>query len=163
MVEESTASRSVLKPVLGGILVLAALVAAICFRAELWEFLKLVGRQARFVLTEWVPNHPGQATATLVFILLSFAINWIAHVRGRFRAWVFAVVVELGLWLLFWYGAVIIPPLNEMIGTNIEKMTFTTVIVSGLVVFVITGAIFWFLETREEWNKYRRRHHVDED
>jgi hypothetical protein len=163
MVEESTASRSVLKPVLGGILLLVALVAAIYFRAEVWEFLKLVGRQIRFILTDWIPDHPGQAAVTLAFIVLAFAINWIAHVRGRLRAWIFAVVFELGLWVVFWYGAVVIPPLNEMIGLNVEQMTLTTVLVSGLVIFLITGAIFWFLESKEEWNKYRRRHHVDED
>ena len=162
MVEESTASRSILKPVLGGILVLAALVAAIFFRAELWEFLKLVGRQVRYVLTEWIPDHPGQAVAVLAFIVIAFVINWIAHVRGRFRAWVFAVVIELGLWLLFWYG-LFIPSIKDLIGLDVEQMNFRTVMISGLVIIGLTGAIFWFLETREEWNKYRRRHHVDED
>ena len=162
MVEESTASRSILKPILGGILVLVALVAAIYFRAELWEFLKLVGRQVRYVLTEWIPDHPGQAVAVAAFIVIAFVINWIAHVRGRFRAWVFAVVIELGLWLLFWYG-LLIPSIKDLIGLEVEQMNFRTVMISGLVIIGLTGAIFWFLETREEWNKYRRRHHVDED
>ena len=162
MVEESTASRSILKPILGGILVLVALVAAIYFRAELWEFLKLVGRQVRYVLTEWIPDHPGQAVAVLAFIVIAFVINWIAHIRGRFRAWVFAVVIELGLWLLFWYG-LFIPSIKDLIGLEVEQMNFRTVMISGLVIIGLTGAIFWFLESKEEWNKYRRRHHVDED
>jgi hypothetical protein len=162
MVEESTASRSILKPILGGILVLVALVAAIYFRAELWEFLKLVGRQVRYVLTEWIPDHPGQAVAVLAFIVIAFVINWIAHIRGRFRAWVFAVVIELGLWLLFWYG-LFIPSIKDLIGLEVEQMNFRTVMISGLVIIGLTGAIFWFLESKEEWNKYRRRHHVDDD
>jgi hypothetical protein len=30
-------------------------------------------------------------------------------------------------------------------------------------VIALTGLIFWILEAREEWNKYRRRHNADDD
>lgn len=163
MVQQSSASRSFLKPVVGGLIVLAALVAAIYFRVELWEFIKVASRAIGTVLTDWIPNHPGQAAATAVFAVVAFALNWVAHVRGRLRAWIFALVVEIGLWVLFWYGAVVIPPLNELIGTNVEKMTLATVFISAAVVIGLTGLVFWILELREEWNKYRRRHHVDDD
>lgn len=163
MVEQSSARRSFLKPVVGGLVVLGALVAAIYFRVELWEFIKVASRAIGEVLTDWIPNHPGQAAAVAVFAVVAFALNWIAHVRGRVRAWVFALIVEAGLWVLFWYGAFVIPPLNELMGTDIERMTWATVFVSALVVIALTGAVFWFLETKEEWSKYRRRHHVDDD
>jgi len=93
-------------------------------------------------------------------VALAFVLNWLAHVRGRLRAWIFAIVLEIGLWLLFWFGAGI-PPLNELMGLNIEKMGATTVILSGLIVIALTGAIFWWLEAREEWRRYR--HRVDTD
>jgi hypothetical protein len=162
MAQESTTSRSILKPALGGLFVIVAIIAVIYFRAEVWDFLKLAGRQIRFVLTDWVPNHPGQAAVTLGFMVLAFVLNWIAHIRGRLRAWIFAIVVEAGLWLLFWYS-VLIPSLNELTGLNVEQMTFKTVAISGAVIILVTGALFWFLESKEEWSKYRRRHHVDDD
>ncbi|HEX6869569.1 MAG TPA: hypothetical protein VF163_00600 [Micromonosporaceae bacterium] len=164
MVDQRSDSRSrgLLTPVLGGIALIAALVAAIAFRAELWEFLKWLGRTVGTWLTDWVPDHPRETGAILGFAVVAFAINWIAHVRGRFRAWVFALVVEVGLWLLFWYGPGI-PSLNDLVGLNIPTMSATAIVVSAAVVIALTGALFWFLEVREEWRKYRRRHHVEED
>ena len=158
-----SSERSLLAPVVGGIALIVALVLAIYFRSELWRGAKWLGDATGTWATEWVPDHPGQTTAIVGFVVLSFLLNWIAHVRGRLRAWVFAIVVELGLWLLFWLGAIILPPLNELLGLNFEKMSATLVVLSGLIVVAVTGAIFWFLEMREEWRKYRRRHHVDED
>jgi hypothetical protein len=158
-----TSERSLLAPVVGGLALIAALVLAIYFRADLWRGIKWVGEAFSTWITDWVPNHPGQTVAIVAFVVLAFVLNWIAHIRGRLRAWIFAIVVELGLWFLFWFGAVILPPLNELLGLNLEAMPTTTVIISGLVVVGVTGAIFWFLEAREEWRKYRRRHHVDED
>jgi len=154
--------RSLLAPVLGGLALIAALILAIYFRAELWRGTKWVANATSDWATDWVPNHPGQTVAIAGFTVFAFVLNWFAHIRGRLRAWIFAIVVEFGLWLLFWFGAGI-PPLNELIGLNIEKMAGTTVIISGLIVIGITGAIFWFLETREEWRKYRHRHDVDDD
>ena len=163
MVEQRTSrSRGFLTPVIGGIIVIAALIGLIYFRAEVWEFVKFVGRNVGTWMTEWVPAHPGQTFALAIFAVVAFAINWFAHVRGRLRAWIFALVVEIGLWLLFWFG-LFIPSLNKLIGLNIEQMPISTVIVSGIVVIALTGVVFWILEAREEWNKYRRRHHVDED
>jgi hypothetical protein len=155
-------SRGLLTPVLGGILLIAALVAAIAFRSELWDFLTWIGRLVRTWLTDWVPAHRGQTGAIIGFAVLAFILNWIAHVRGRLRAWIFALVVEAGLWILFWYG-IGIAPLNELTGLRIPRMEPATAAISGGLVVAIIGAVFWFLELREEWRKYRRRHHVDED
>jgi len=158
-----SSERSLLAPVVGGLALIVALVLAIYFRSELWRAVRWTGDAFGTWATDWVPNHPGQTVAIVGFAVLAFVLNWIAHIRGRLRAWIFAIVVELGLWFLFWLGAIILPPLNELLGLNIEKMSATVVLLSGVIVVAITGAIFWFLETREEWRKYHRRHHVDED
>lgn len=155
-------SRSLLTPVLGGLALIAVLVAAIAFRTQLWRVLQWLGDTVGSWLTEWVPAHRGQTAAILGFAVVAFLLNWVAHVRGRLRAWIFALVVEAGLWVLFWYGLGI-PPLNELAGLDIERMDPVTAAVSGGVVMAVTGAVFWFLEMREEWRQYRRRHHVDED
>lgn len=155
-------SRGLLSPVIGGLALIAALVAAIAFRAELWRFLRWIGDIVGTWLTEWVPAHRGQAAAIIGFAVVAFLINWVAHIRGRLRAWIFALVVEAGLWLLFWYGLGI-PSLNQLAGLDIDRMDPATAAVSGALVIAATAALFWFLEAREEWRKYRRRHHVDED
>ena len=162
MVDTTRRSRSLLGPVLGGLALIAVLIAGIFFRSEVWTAAKAVGRAFNTWLFDWVPEHPEQGAAIIGFAVVAFVINWIAHVRGRLRAWVFALVVEAGLWALFWYG-LLIPSFNELFGLNIEKMTAGVVILSGAIVIGVTGALFWFLEMREEWRKYRRRHHVDDE
>jgi hypothetical protein len=155
-------SRGFLTPVLAGLLLIGGLIAVIAFRAEVWRFVKWIGSGIQDLFTGWVPDHPKQFSAIVGFAIVAFVLNWIAHVRGRFRAWVFAIVVEVGLWLLFWYGPGI-PSLNELFGLNLPGLTWTEVVVSAIVVIAVTGALFWFLEMREEWRKYRRQHHVDDD
>jgi hypothetical protein len=162
MASSESRSRGFLAPVLGGIALIGALILAIAFRTQLWDALIWTSKTVGDTLTQWVPDHPGQTAAIIGFAVVAFLLNWVAHVRGRARAWVFAVVVEMGLWLLFWYDAGI-PSLNELLGLDLAPLTLTAVIVSGLVVIAVTGALFWFLEMREEWRKYRRRHHVDDD
>src|SRR5262249_46344449 len=97
-------SRSLLGPVAVGLVLIAALGAVIALRGPLWEFAKVAGRTVSDWLTNWAPAHPRQTAAVVGFALLTLVINWVAHVRGRLRAWIFALVVEIGLWLLFWYG-----------------------------------------------------------
>jgi hypothetical protein len=163
----SSGRSSFLKPVVGGVVVVLAIIAAVYFRAQLWDVLKWIGRTFGDWLTEWVPDHAGATTAIVAFGVVAFAINWIAHVRGRLRAWVFALVVEVGLWLLFWYG-LLIPSFNELFGLNLEtvdgklQITPNEVVLSGIIVIALAGLIFWWLEAREEWNKYRRRHNAEE-
>lgn len=161
MAETRSSGRSLLKPVVSGVLLILAIIAAVFFRSQLWDAAKWIGRAFGDWLTEWVPNHTGATTAIVAFAVVAFAINWIAHVRGRFRAWVFAIVVEIGLWLLFWYG-LLIPSFNDLFGLHIEKITPNEAVLSGAIVIALTGLIFWWLEAREEWNKYRRRHNAEE-
>lgn len=165
MVEEPYSGRrssGFLTPVIGGLALIAAVVAGIAFRTEVWRFLTWVGDTVGTWLTEWVPAHRDQTGAIIGFAIVAFVINWIAHIRGRLRAWVFVLVVETGLWVLFWYRLGI-PSLNDLLGLNISRMDPTTTAVSGGLVIAVTAVLFWFLEAREEWRKYRRRHHVDDD
>jgi hypothetical protein len=161
MAETRSSGRSLLKPVIYGVVVILAIVAAIYFRSQLWDALKWVGRLFGDWLTGWVPDHKGATTAIVAFGVVAFGINWLAHVRGRLRAWIFAIVVEIGLWLLFWYG-LLIPSFNELFGLNVERsgdklqLTPNEVVLSGSIVIALAGIIFWVLEVREEWNKYRR-------
>jgi hypothetical protein len=161
MAETRSSGRSLLKPVVGGVLLIVAIIAAVFFRSQLWDFAKWLGRSFGDWLTNWVPNHAGATTAIVAFAVVAFAINWIAHIRGRFRAWVFAIVVEIGLWLLFWYG-LFIPSFNDLFGLHIERITPNEAVLSGAVVVALTGLIFWWLEAREEWNKYRRQHNAED-
>jgi hypothetical protein len=164
MVDQRTPARSrgLLRPVIGGLTLIAVIILVIYFRNQVWDALKWTGRQLSDWLTNWVPDHPGQTAAIAGFAVFAFVVNWIAHVRGRFRAWIFALVVEIGLWLLFWYGLGI-PSLNSLFGLDIPRMSMTAVLLSAVVVIAITGAIFWFLESREEWRKYRHRLSTDDD
>lgn len=158
---QTTAKRGLLKPVLSGVLVIGLIAVVILFHAEIWKYLIIpVGRAAGWVGTEWVPKHVGQSLAAAGFGVVAFFINWLAHVRGRLREWIFAIVVEIGLWILFWFPW---PPLslNKLFRLNIEQMPFLTVLLSGFIVIFITGVIFWILELKEEINKYRRRHNAE--
>jgi hypothetical protein len=155
-------SRGLLAPVVGGLAIIVALVAGIAFRRQLWRAAQWVGHTVNGWLTGWVPAHPRQTGAIVGFAVVALAINWIAHVRGRLRAWIFALVVEVGLWLLFWNGPGI-PSLNELLGLRIDRLSPRETVLSGALVIAVTGAVFWFLELREEWLVYRRQHHVDED
>ncbi len=155
-------SGGLLTPVLGGLVLVAAVVAGIAFRGQLWQFLGWAGRTVNHWLTGWAPEHPRQTGAIVGFGVLALAINWIAHVRGRLRAWIFALVVEIGLWLLFWNGPGI-PSLNDLLGLKIAKLSPGEIALSGAVVIAVTGAVFWFLELREGWLAYRHRHDVEDD
>ena len=163
MVDQRTSprSRGFLKPVVYGVILLVAIVAAIYFRSQLWDGVKWLLRTFNNWLTTWVPDHAGATAAIAGFAVVAFIVNWIAHVRGRLRAWIFAIVVEVGLWLLFWYGLGI-PSLNDLFGLHITRITPNEVVLSGAIVIALTGLVFWVLETREEWNKYRRKHNPDD-
>ncbi len=161
MAETRSSGRSLLRPVVGGIVLILAIILAVYFRSQLWDAIKWVGRAFSDWLTDWVPSHAGATTAIVAFAVVAFGINWLAHVRGRLRAWIFAIVVEIGLWLLFWYGLGI-PSFNDLFGLHIEKITPNEAVLSGVIVVAVTGLIFWFLEAREEWNKYRRQHNPEE-
>jgi hypothetical protein len=155
-------SPGLLGPVVGGLVLIAAVVAGIALRAQVWQFVKWAGRMVSRWFTGWAPAHPHQTAAIAAFAIVALIVNWIAHVRGRLRAWIFAVVVEIGLWLLFWNGPGI-PSLNDLLGLKIARLSPKEIALSGALVVAITGAVFWLLELREGWRAYRRQHNVDEE
>jgi hypothetical protein len=162
MAETESKTRSFLKPIIGGLVLVAALVGVIAFRTQLGDALKKAGIKTGNTLVDWVPSHPAQTVAILMLGLVAFAINWVAHVRGRLRAWMFALVVEIGIFVLFW-NSLGVPSLNELFGLNIDGLSANEQVITGAVVIILAGLIFWFLEAREEWNKYRRRHNPDDN
>jgi len=162
MAETESKTRSFLKPIIGGLVLVAALVGVIAFRTQLGDALKKAGTKSGNTLVDWVPSHPAQTVAILMLGLVAFAINWVAHVRGRLRAWMFALVVEIGIFVLFW-NSLGVPSLNELFGLNIDGLSANEQVITGAVVIILAGLIFWFLEAREEWNKYRRRHNPDDN
>jgi len=155
-------SRGLLGPVLGGLVLIAALVAVIAFRTQLWQFLRWASRTINHWLTGWAPAHPRQTAVIVGFGILALVINWIAHVRGRLRAWIFALVVEVGLWLLFWNGPGI-PSLNDLMGLRVARLSPTEIALSGALVIAVTGIVFWLLELRESWLAYRHQHTADDE
>jgi hypothetical protein len=155
-------SGGLLTPVLAALVLIGALVLAIAYRTQVWRFLRWLGHVLGGWFTDWVPAHRGQTLAIAGFAVVAFVLNWLAHIRGRLRAWIFALVIEIALWLLFWFRLGI-PSLNELFGLNLAKLKTSEVLISGVLVIAVTGALFWYLEAREEWLVYRRRHHVEED
>lgn len=153
-------SRGLLGPVLGGLLLIAVLIAVIALRTQLWQFLRWLAHTVSDWLTGWAPAHPRQTGAIVGFAIIALGINWIAHVRGRLRAWIFALVVEIGLWLLFWNGPGI-PSLKDLLHLRIPALSAGEIVTSTVVVVVVTGIVFWLLEMREGWKKYR--HSTDDD
>ena len=53
--------------------------------------------------------------------------------RGRLRTWIFALVVEVGLWLLFWTGPGV-PSLNDLLGLRIPRLSAVDMALSGALV-----------------------------
>src|SRR6187200_2151658 len=59
MVDQRPArSRGFLKPVVGGLIVIAVLIAVIFFRSQVWEAAKSIGSAFGNWVTNWVPDHP---------------------------------------------------------------------------------------------------------
>jgi hypothetical protein len=164
VVEGRTTRRSggLFLPLVGGLILIGLIIGLIAFRDQVWRFVQWIGGLVGDWFGDWVPNHPQQTVAIVIFAALALVLNWLAHIRGRLRAWLFVLVIEIGLWLLFWYGLGV-PPLNELLGLNITRPTGSEIAIATIVVVLITGAVFWFLELREEWRKYRRRHNVVDD
>ena len=118
-----SSERSLLAPVVGGLALIVALVLAIYFRAELWRGAKWVGDVSGTWATEWVPDHPGQTTAIVGFAVLAFILNWIAHIRGRLRAWIFATRRRVGPLVPLLVRRRHPAAFNELLGLNLEKMS----------------------------------------
>jgi hypothetical protein len=162
MPDTESKTRSFLKPVIGGLVLILALIGVIAFRSQIADLLKKAGTKSGNTLVDWVPSHPGATTVIVAGFLLALGINWIAHVAGRLRAWIFAIVVEVGLWVLFW-NSLGIPSLDELFRVNVERISAKEQLISGLVIVILAGVVFWFLESRENWNRYRRQHNPDDN
>jgi hypothetical protein len=155
MAETGSKSRSLLAPLIGGVVLIALLVLIIAFRNQLADAISSTSSEGGSRILAWVPEHLGATLAIIVAFFVAIAFNWVAHITGRLRAWIFVLVVEIGLWILFW-NSVGIPSLKDLLGfENLERITPTEQAVSGAIILVLSGVVFWFLEARESWQKRR--------
>ncbi|HEY7225416.1 MAG TPA: hypothetical protein VH561_17715 [Micromonosporaceae bacterium] len=157
MVDTGTkTSRSLLKPVIAGIVLIAALVLIVAFRGQLADLISKSGSKGGSSILSWIPDHKDATVVIIGAFVVALGIDWLAHIVGRLRAWIFVVVVEAGLWILFW-NSVGIPPLKDLIGLDgLARITGTAQFVSGLIILVLSGVIFWILEAKEAWSERRR-------
>jgi hypothetical protein len=161
MAETGSKSRSLLAPLIGGVVLIALLVLIIAFRNELADAISSTSSEGGSAIISWVPDHLGATLAIIVAFFVAIAFNWVAHITGRLRAWIFVLVVEAGLWILFW-NSVGIPSLKDLFGfENLERITPTEQAVSGLIVLFLSGIVFWILEAKEKFQE--RRHRLDDD
>jgi uncharacterized membrane protein YqhA len=156
MAETGSKSRSLLAPFIGAIVLIALLVLIIAFRQQLADVISRSSAEGSSRLIAWVPDHLDETFAIVVAFFVAIGINWIAHVAGRLRAWIFVFVVEIGLWILFW-NSLGIPSLRELVGLDPEslRLTVTEQAVSLAIILVLSGFVFWILEAREAWKQRR--------
>ena len=156
MAETGSKSRSLLAPFIGAIVLIALLVLIIAFRQQLADVITRTSAEGSSRLIAWVPDHLDETFAIVVAFLVAIGINWVAHVAGRLRAWIFVFVVEIGLWILFW-NSLGIPSLRELVGLDPEtlRLTATEQAVSLAIILVLSGIVFWILEAWEAWKQRR--------
>jgi hypothetical protein len=155
-------SRGLIGPALGGVVLIAVVVAGVAFRRELWRSARWAGSTASRWLTQWAPcSSPPDAGDRGIrgpgahHQLDRACPRPVARLDLRFGRGdrpLAAVLERSG-----------IPSLNDLSGLKIPKLNPGAIALSGALVIAVTGAVFWFLEAREEWLAYRRQHHVDED
>jgi hypothetical protein len=150
-------SRSLLAPLIGGVVLVALLFLIIAFREQLRDAISSSSSRGGGALLAWIPDHVDETLAIVVAFLVAIAFNWVAHVIGRLSAWIFVVVVEIGLWVMFW-NSLGIPSLRELIGLPDElSLTASEQVISILIVLILSGIVFWILEAKEKWQERRHR------
>jgi hypothetical protein len=157
MAETTSKSRSIMAPIIGGVVLIAALVLIIALRAQLRDLISSSSKSNANTIVGWVPDHQAATLAIVIAFLIAIAIDWVAHLVGRLRAWIFVLVVEVGLWILFW-NSVGIPSLKHLVGLDsLERISTSAQFYSGALIFVLSGVIFWILEAIEAFKEKRAR------
>jgi hypothetical protein len=157
MAETKSKSRSVLAPIIGGLVIIAALFLIIAFRSQLRDLISSSSKSNTNTIAGWVPDHQAATLAIVIAFLITIAIDWVAHLVGRLRAWIFVLVVEIGLWILFW-NSLGIPSLKHLVGLDsLERISTQAQFYSGALIFVLSGVIFWILEAIEAFKEKRAR------
>ena len=150
MADTGSKTRSLLKPIIAGVAVIVVLVLLVLLWNPISDAISGQARSGFSRFINWIGDNPLKALVVFVLFALFLAGNYVAHRVGRLRAWLFVVVVEIGLWILFW-NQTVIPPLKDFFGLSEVKLDLATQAVSGIVVLVLSGVIFWILEAREAW------------
>jgi hypothetical protein len=149
MAETESKARSVLKPIIAAVVLIVVLILIIAFRQQLGDLLSSSSKEGGSTILNWIPDHKGATVVIAGAFVVAFGINWLAHIAGRLRAWIFVVVLEIGLWILFW-NSVGIPPLKDLVGLdNLERISPVAQAVSGAIILFLSGIAFWIMEARE--------------
>jgi hypothetical protein len=156
MTQPSSTTRSIFKPIIAGVLLIAALFLIIAFRNQLGDLVSRSGSKGGSSLLSWIPNHKGATTIIIAAFIVFLGIDYVAHLAGRLRAWIFVVVVQIGLWILFWNNLGI-TPLKDFLGLKDTTISGKAQIVSLLIIMVLSGVVFWILEAKEAFDMRRHR------
>jgi len=157
MAQPTSKARNFFRPIIAGVVILAALVLIIAFRSQLGDLLSSSSKEGGSSIMNWIPDHKAATTVIAGAFALFMGLNWIAHIAGRLRAWLFVLVIEIGLWILFW-NSVGIPPLKDLVGLkSLDPISGQAQAASGAIIMVLGGAIFWVLEAKESFEMRRHR------
>jgi hypothetical protein len=151
---EST-GRKILVPAISAIVLLVVFSALFLFRDRVFDALSSSSESGFQKLFSWIPDHKGQTTVILVTLAICIAVDWVAHIVGRLRPWIFVVVFQIGVWILFWNTFIGESGKDSLGLSNVGDLSVKEQAISILIVLIISGVVFWILEAKENWNKYR--------
>jgi hypothetical protein len=156
MTEPATRTRgSLLQPIIAGAVVVLVLALIGAFRDQLLDAIHSSSEKSSGGLKNWIPDHKGETVIIGITFLIFLGIDYVAHLVGRLRAWLFVVVVQIGVWFLFWNDFGNLGSGRDIVGLDARHLSGVAQINALLIVMVLSGVIFWILEAREEFAKRR--------
>ncbi len=160
---ESTTTRNIVKPIIAGAVVVLVLALIGAFRVQLLDAITSGSQESSGKLSQWIPEHKGETIIIAIGFALYLAINYVAHVVGRLRAWIFVVVVETGVWFLFWNDFGSLGSGRDLVGLQDSHLSGVAQINSLLIILVLSGIVFWVLEAKESFDKRQHATGGDDD
>lgn len=162
MAEAESTGRKVLVPAISAIVLLVVFSTLFLFRDKVFESLGKSGSHGFKSLFSWIPDHKGQTTVILVTLAICIAVDWVAHIVGRLRPWIFVVVFQIGVWILFWNTFIGQSGKDSLGLSKVGDLSVKEQAISILIILVISGIVFWLLEAKENWRKYRHQQSTED-
>jgi hypothetical protein len=165
MAETGSTSRKLLWPAISALVLLVIFSALFYFREQVFDALAKSTASSFHSLSDWIPKHTTELTVILITLAICIAVDWVAHIVGRLRPWIFVVVFQIGVWILFW-NTFIGESGKDSLGIDSLKSANLSVkeqAISMLFILVVSGIVFWILEAKENWNRYRHSQSTDGD
>ncbi len=150
---ESTTTRNIIKPIIAGAVVVLILALIGAFRNQLLDAIHSSSKEGSGKLSQWIPEHKGETVIIGVAFLIFLGVNYVAHIVGRLRAWIFVVVVEAGVWFLFWNDFGSLGSGRDIVGLQERHLSGLAQINALVIILVLSGIVFWFLEAKEGFDK----------